>query len=307
MKLDAIASDSHYAAHLLPVWTALEADIDEGRLTMPAGRGRSIDWGDTPVLAASWKDARTATRKGRPVILMEHGAGQSYIGVDHPSYVGAQDRTGVILYLAPNESAAGRHRAAHPDIPVEVVGCPKLDALAAIPRPTGHTVGLTHHWSTGICPETRPAFSHYAAVYPALAERFDVLGHAHPRDPGRQFWYRRNGIRYAPFFSAVVAEATVLVVDNSSVGAEWLALDRPVVWLNAPWYRRDVHHGGRFWDWARAGLEVNDPAELPIAVAASLAVDPMADARRKMIPDLYANPGTATQAAADAIRSHLNS
>lgn len=307
MKLDCIASERHYADHLLPVWDALLDDIDGGEaLTHPYRLSHRLAWGDTPVLVASWKDARTATRKGRPVVLMEHGAGQSYAGVDNPGYVGASDRSGVILYLAPNESAAERHRAAHPEIPVEVVGCPKLDRLLAYQRPRGHTVALTHHWMTGIAPETKPAFPHFAGAYPALAKRFDLLVHAHPRDTTRQAWCQRNRLAYAASFEQVVTEATVLVVDNSSVGAEWLALDRPVVWLNAPWYRRDVHHGGRFWEWARAGIEVDDPADLETAVAASLATDPMADARRKMIPSLYANLGCATQAAAAAIRSHLN-
>lgn len=299
--LQALASESHYFAHMMPVLDCWGAD--RVRLHRDS---RSIEWGSEPVLVASWKDARTATRKGHPVILMEHGAGQSYVGVDNPAYVGASDRNGVILYLAPNESAAERHRVAHPEIPVEVVGCPKLDGLLAMERPDGHRVGLTHHWNTGIAPETRSAFPHFAGAYPALAERFDVIAHAHPRDLGSPAWFRRRRIEFTPIFDDLVRQATVLVVDNSSVGAEWLALDRPIVWLNAPWYRRDVQHGGRFWEWARAGLEVDDPADLATAVAASLACDPMADARRKMIPSLYANLGCATQAAAAAIRSHLN-
>ena len=297
MDLLCIASEQHYADHLLPVWLELGGN--------PDALNNRLGWGATPVLVASWKDARTATRKGHPVVLMEHGAGQSYVGVDNPAYVGATNRNGVILYLAPNESAAERHRAAHPGIPVEVVGCPKLDALTRLPRPSSLTVAITHHWNTGIVPETVSAFPHFVSAYPALRDRFDVLAHAHPRGTAHQAWFKRNGFRYAPTFAQVVAEATVLVVDNSSVGAEWLALDRPIVWLNDPAYRRDVHHGGRFWEWARMGLEVNDPRELPTAVAASLACDPMAGTRRLLAPTLYANLGSATTVAVDAIRSHL--
>lgn len=307
MRLDAIASERHYADHLLPVWRALEGDITEGHLTLPGAAPGSVQWGATPVLVASSKDARTATRKGHPVILMEHGADQSYIGVDHPSYNGASDRNGVILYLAPNEGAAEVHRAAHPTIPVAVVGCPKLDALIDVPRPTEPCVAITHHWNTGIVPETRPAFPHFCSAYPGLAERFPTIAHAHPRAAAAQsVWFKRHRFTWVPSFPDVVAQATVLVVDNSSAGMEWMALDRPVVWLNPPWYRRDVHHGGRFWERAAGGIQIDHPDQLESAVAASIACDPLSGERRRIVPSIYANLGTATQAAADAIRSRLN-
>lgn len=301
MNLDALASEPHYLDHIRPVWEALD-----GPGTLHS-TGRTIAWGDTPVLVSGWKDARSATRKGHPVILMEHGADQSYIGVDNGSYIGASDRFGVILYLAPNEGAAAKHLAAHPDIPVRVVGCPKLDGLLAVDRPTDPVVAITHHWNTGIVPETVPAFPHFCSAYPALAERFHVIGHGHPRSAARMsLWFKRHGIEWVPRFEDVVARAMVLVVDNSSAGVEWMALDRPVVWLNAPWYRRDVHHGGRFWERAAGGVQVDHPDDLAAAVAASITTDPLAHERRKLIPELYANPGTAAQAAADAIRSFLN-
>ncbi len=300
--LHAIASEVHYFAHIKPV-----LDRWGGNDVVLHRNGRSIGWGNEPVLAASWRDARTATRKGHAVILMEHGAGQSYVGLDNPAYVGATDRSGVILYLAPNKACAERHRAAHPEIPVEVVGCPRLDDLLAIPRPAEPAVAITHHWRTGITPETVPAFPHFCSAYPALAERFTVYGHGHPRDAARSsLWFKRHRIGWLPSFRDVAEHATVLVVDNSSAGAEWMAMDRPVIWLNAPWYRRDMHHGGRFWDWARAGIQVDHPDDLATAVAASIATDPLAHERRKLIPELYANPGTAAQAAADAIRSFLD-
>jgi CDP-glycerol glycerophosphotransferase (TagB/SpsB family) len=57
----------------------------------------------------------------------------------------------------------------------------------------------------------------------------------------------------------VFLNADILFVDNSSIGMEFMSLGRPVVWMNAPWYRRDVHHGGRFWTWAEDALTVDDP------------------------------------------------
>lgn len=303
MKIDALASEPHYRDHLLPIWAQLNMATERGTFYQP-GRGvpgRS----ENPVLVASWNDAHRATRFGRKVILMEHGAGQTYVGVDHPSYVGASDRQGVALYLAPSERAAEIHRTAHPEIAAEVVGCPKLDAMLDVPCPD-NGVAITHHWSCTVVPETTNAWGHFHSAYRDLAECHRVLGHAHPRAARNlSVLMKRHGMLFRPEFIDVVADARVLVVDNSSVGAEWMALDRPVVWLNPPWYRRDVEHGGRFWDWAAGGLQVDDPAELEAAVAGSLACDPMADARRKIVPSIYANLGSAAPAAADAIRSRF--
>lgn len=302
MKIDALASERHYLDHIRPVWAALNL-TERGRFTQ--GRRGEPGGGENPVLVASWKDARRATRYGRKVILMEHGAGQSYVGVDHPSYVGSSDRAGVVLYLAPSERVAEIHLAAHPEIPVEAVGCPKLDALFRVPCPADG-VAITHHWSCTVVPETTSAWTHFHSAYRDLAEQHRVIGHAHPRAARNLSpMMKRHGMGFRPEFTQVVAEARVLVVDNSSVGAEWMALDRPVIWLNPPWYRRDVEHGGRFWDWATGGLQVDDPADLPAAIAGSLACDPMADARRKLAPSIYANLGAAALAAADAIRSRF--
>src|SRR5688500_1857567 len=91
MVLDGAASESHYLAHMLPVWLALPRDVrrhlyvpralaqralaagvggDEVRTDRPAPRST------VPLLAASFKDLRAG--RSRPVILMEHGVGQSY-------------------------------------------------------------------------------------------------------------------------------------------------------------------------------------------------------------------------------------
>lgn len=314
--IDAIASERHYLDHLLPVWDAL-APEERGDLHVPRDLTRavtqaghtptvgSLPWSDRPTLVSAWKDADRARRVSRPVILMEHGAGQTYLGVENASYAGAPDRRGVTLYLAPSERVAALHTAAHPDIPAAAVGCPKLDALLAVERPEGGAC-IAHHWNCNVVPEARWAWDDFHHVYPALAAWNDIYAHAHPRAPRLSLSMKKAGLRYLAGFPEVVATCRVLVVDNSSIGAEWIALDRPIVWLNASCYRRDVNHGGRFWEWAEAGLQVDNPADLEDAIHESLMGDPKAVARRRVRPSIFAHLGSASAAAVDAIRSHLN-
>ena len=281
MILDAVASEKHYLDHILPIWLGLDDD-ERGVLHVPEVlaiglRRQGIDcspfaplpWNDRPTLVSAWKDADRARRVARPVVLMEHGAGQTYVEVDNASYAGAPDRRGVALYLAPSERVAALHAAAHPDIPVEVVGCPKLDALGDIPSPVDG-VCIAHHWSCYIAPETRSAWDEFHHVYRDIAAEGTLYGHAHPRAPRLSTTMKKHGLTFLASFEDVLATCRVLVVDNSSIGAEWLALDRPVVWLNASFYRRDVHHGGRFWDWAEAGVQVDRPEDLAAAISTSL-------------------------------------
>ncbi len=317
MILDAIATEQHYLDHILPIWEELPLP-ERGNLHVPDAlavglrlRGHTptpltpLPWNGRPTLVSAWKDADRARRVGRPVVLMEHGAGQTYEGVENASYAGAPDRRGVTLYLAPSERVAALHTAAHPDIPVEVIGCPKLDALTVAPSPQAG-VCVAHHWNCNVAPETRSAWGDFHTAYRPIAATRTLYGHAHPRAPRLSTMMKKHGITYIPTFRDVVETCRVLVVDNSSIGAEWIALDRPIVWLNAACYRRDVHHGGRFWEWAAAGTQVDHPADLADAITEAETTDPHAEARRAIAPTIYANVGSAAAAAAAALRSRLN-
>lgn len=356
--IDAYASRSWYAAHLIPTWLALPPGergrfhVDprirshvaaQGVPTSELRSGRPSLRSRLPVLVASHSDLRMC--RPRPIVLAQHGAGQSYVGSDHPAYAGGRDNGAVVLFLCPSESTAARWRAAYPSTPAEVVGCPKLDGVTARSRglsrvdaadnpltnaphsaltsgyaeyahtyadqkPRGLSRGraviaLSWHWDFHLLPEGRSAFPHYAEALARLANGpWKLLGHAHPRAwRAMRPWYEAHGIEPVERFEDVVARADLLAVDNSSVLYEFAALGRPVVVLNAPWYRRDVEHGLRFWSAADVGLQVDEPGDLADTIETALVDPPAVAARRdRVVTEVYTYlDGRSAQRAAQAI------
>jgi glycosyltransferase involved in cell wall biosynthesis len=90
---------------------------------------------------------------------------------------------------------------------------------------------------------------------------------------------------------------------NTSALPEFASLGKPVVWMNAPWYRRGMNHGGRFWEWPAGQVQVDAPTELAAAVEAALEDPPaVAEARAAMLAKVYvATDGKATERAVAAI------
>lgn len=320
MRIDALATEPHFLDHLAPVWRSLTEPgtlwVDETLLPRAAALGLrhvvagrpGLGW--DPICVASFGDAKRARRALRPVVMMEHGAGQSYAGIESVtgSYVGSADRDGVVLVLVPNEVAAARHRQAHPEIPVEVIGSPHLDDLTTIDRPGDGVPCVSFHWDCQLVPETRSAWPEYVGQLDDLAAAHPgALGHAHPRLFAHTVdFYRAAGVEPVTEFADVVRRASVYVVDNSSTLFTFAALDRPVVVLNSRHYRRNVHHGGRFWDWADIGVACNEPAELVDAVELALA-DPadVAARRREIAAEIYPHRGDAAGRAVSAIEEVL--
>jgi hypothetical protein len=282
-RISLLASRPHYLDHLAPVWHALPEDtrgevvVRSNDLALHAKKlglqptSRTIGR-DTAVLTAAWVDSRSVVE--RLVALLEHGAGQTYSN-GHAGYSGGEQRENVSLFLCPSGAVARRNQERYPSARVAVVGCPKLDQYHALTRVGERasevpvpTVAVTFHWDgRSIAPEARWALPHYRDALPELvawAAEHDVelLGHGHPRVAAKlQVMWRKLGVPWASA-DEVLRRAGVLVVDNSSLGMESVALDRGVVWLSAPWYRRDVTHGGRFWSWVETGVHVEDPAQL---------------------------------------------
>lgn len=282
------ASEPHYRAHLEPIAAALD---DAEWVTH-----RQLAKGTGPVVVASLRDALAVPY--RPVVLVEHGAGQTYGARMAP-------RDNVRLFICPSDRVAGYGRELYPHAQIAVVGCPRLDRYAGT-QPQGTAVAISFHWPGGATPEAGTAWLHYVDALPALAAAFgEVIGHAHPRMFARAAHaYRRAGIEPVADIDEVFRRSGVYVVDNSSSGWEAMAVGIPVVWLNAPWYRRYIEHGLRFWALADSGVQVDEPGDLVGAVRRGLADAPDQHARREAaVAQVYAHTdGTAATRAAQAIK-----
>lgn len=271
--MDAYASRLHFYRHLGPIWDALPDEL-RGVLWKPYQRApwpgevlhQRPDLSE-PIMVAGFIDV--VRLQDRRMIYVEHGAGQSYEGdpasADVGSYSGGAGLDAVELFLCPNQTVADRWAARY-NARTRVIGCPALDRWDREVTGDGGCVAITFHWECPLVPETRSALPHYAAALPALARLVRergrrLIGHAHPRAIGMAELYERAGIEWVPNLEDVYARAGLLLADNTSVLYEFAALGRTVIVLNAPWYRRDVNHGLRFWDQV-PGPMVNDPKQM---------------------------------------------
>lgn len=267
MKVDVIASLPHYLEHMLPIYDRLPADMkgDIHELKYPVDPPARHRIG----MVAGWQDVQTL-RPHHRMIYVEHGAGQVYTGDEksalQPGYSasGGFRHGGVELFIAPSPTVASRWKTA----PAHAVGCPKLDQYVRMEPVRQQSVCFAWHWDSGVSPEARTALPHYVAALPAVVARFQaagvtVYGHGHPRWEGSIDRVLADcGMTVLRSEREVFTKAAALIVDNSSIGMEFLALRRPVVWMNAPWYRRDIDHGGRFWTWTHGVPTVNSPDDL---------------------------------------------
>lgn len=336
MPIDFLAGEKHFLDHLYPIWEALppkkrgslflvqvEADSNSvPELSQHAARHRYAGcrffgsrraaqaWLASrpgPLVVASVRDDRLAEQTGRPVVFCEHGAGQTYDGAGHPSYAGGRGRNKVVLFLCPNQSVAERNLFVRPQIPAVVVGCPKLDQWHRQPpklQDKPPTLAVGWHWDCRVCSETRWAFPLYRDYLPSLLTIGPVLGHGHPRVWRRlAALYPSLGIEPVEDFAEVVERADLYICDNSSTLFEFASLNRPVVVINAPWYRRTIHHGLRFWEAASIGVQVEHPSELTAAVKRALLDEPeQQQARAAGVALAYAyTDGRAAERAAQAI------
>ena len=301
--IDALAWERQFIDHMAPVWTILP---DRGRFlvdpslvdhaaslgieAVPTPRPKhdsrypSPRHDGPPAFVASYGCTKEARRLGYgPFAFIEHGIGQSYgepPARANGSYSGGRDRDDTELFLVPGPDPAAKWRAAYPGARVEVVGSPRLDDLPARIPDGMTTVAVSFHWPApiSISGYAGTAFGDFIGVLPALAERFHVIGHAHPKGdwPAQmERKYRRAGIEFVADFAEVCRRADVYVGDNSSTIYEFAATGRPVVLMNARhWTRRGPGLGLRFWNAAHVGINVDRPAALIPSVEEALADPP---------------------------------
>ena len=264
-------------------------------------------------------------KRGGTPILLEHGAGQTYIGLNgyrHPSNPGGDLREQIGLFLCTNEATARANRERYPSIPCEVVGSPRLDVLRELRAqrherlPGDPMLGLTWHWDCRICPESRWAFPEWGEAMKHLDWPGEIVGSCHPRGwKNAERWYRRIGMWVEPSWADLVTSVDVLSCDNSSAMFEAAALGVPVVVLNSARYRPDVSHGLRFWEWADIGPNVwpirgaspqEDAWEWTGACEnAERYADRFALRIADMAATVYPYQGEAAQRAADAIQNFV--
>lgn len=308
MKPTYYAREPHFIDHLLPIWKITGGDFYCGIDVMPYAESLGLKPilgkpGEGLAVVAGFGDLRRVPYLD--AVLVEHGAGQTYSS-DHGSYAGGHGRDNVVLFIVPNRTVAERNRAVYPQARHAVVGCPKLDPWHPPKKtPTVGTVAISFHWNARVAPEALSAWNHYRGCLKALKKNFDnILGHAHPRMmPTMKRRYEEVGIEVVKDFSEVLDRASVYVTDNSSTLYEFASLDRPVVVLNAPWYRPEVDHGLRFWEFADVGVQVEGPWALNKAIELALADPPaIAKRRREIVPQVYEFvDGKAAERAAQAI------
>lgn len=307
-KVDLVWSREHYRAHMLPIFRALPEEI-RGEI-----RPRTFD----PVpgnvgMVASWDDVEQI-RENFSYFYVEHGAGQSYGGDEktalQPGYSGSGGyrHWNCMGFICPSETVGARWTTA----PSIAVGCPKMDYwLSDRPSADPNTVCFAWHWNSRISPEALSAFHHYSEALPEIVASFKrqgwrTFGHAHPKWEGEiDFEMHEAGLTLLSSADAVLGSMSMLIMDNSSLMYEMAALGRPVIALNAPWYRRDIEHGLRFWDLV-PGDQIDEPQQLLDLDLKEFWLDANADVARSWRKSVTATvykytDGQSSQRAADFI------
>lgn len=253
----------------------------------------------------------------RPTVLVSHGAGQTYISKEY-EYQSIALRKHIVLDIVPNKYMKKVIINSLHGNEVRVVGCPKLDFWHKnFKKPINHkpVIAISFHFDRKLVSETRTAFPHFKSGLVKLAnysreKGWRILGHGHPLIIDELTpYYEELGFEIVRNFNDVMSMADVYICDNSSTLYEFASTDRSVVVLNAPWYRREVEHGLRFWEHADVGVNCDSPEDLIPAIEEALKdSEEQKKLRRKSVQAVYeVTDGTASKKAAKAIIDFLKS
>ena len=209
-----------------------------------------------------------------------------------------------------------------------LVGYPKLDQLAS-----GRIDGVAVRTSLGLDPSRRtvlyaptysPASSLHIAgeaiVRAAAAAGWNVVVKLHDRslDPDPRYsggidWRGRmqaladhGRIAYVETAdsSPLLAAADAMITDHSSVGFEYLVLDRPLIVFDAPGLTAAARINPEKVRLLRSAAHVVPTAAALAAQLSAVTQDPMAlsPERRRVSAEMFHDPGTATARAVTMIR-----
>lgn len=324
MEFDFYADYSHFVDHLAPIWLALP-ERNRGQFLVPNKMydyARSL--GVTPTHMYGFSPAHTRRRSGpvvvsawgavlkwrntrRKIVLLNHGSGQTYL-TDHPSYSGGNRRGWVSAYLEPGPHSANALRKVGTKEPIFEIGCAKLDKWHSAPAKAANEkpkVVFSAHWDCKVVPETRTSWWEFGDAMLALKDHYDVSAHAHPtfREVIR-LASEQAGIEFIENFHDVLDVADLYISDNSSSLFEFASTGRPVVCVNASFYRKDVNHGLRFWD-AVPGIQCDRPGDLAAKVSEALQDGPDVRSAREaaVLSTYYACDGMSAQRGSQALLS----
>lgn len=260
MKIHAIASQPHYLAHIEAIHKHLPPEIQGTIWTGKVANDRNAAPEDVFMVAGFSDLIRVRDHR---IIYVEHGAGQSYRDVKDGRrgyYHGDPHPERVIAYIAPRQEVADRWER-----PAFAAGAPICDPHSHETGNSAPVATIGFHWDASlICPEAGTALEHYANDLPRIIARLEESGYGvtatvHPKDTWAPSMWDRLDVPMLPAHE-VRRHTDLLIMDNSSLMYELCYLGRTVIALNAPWYRRNVNHGLRFWDWR--GWEVDDTETL---------------------------------------------
>ena len=317
-RVDFFASEPHFFDHMAPIWEKLNDEykgtflVTQEIIDMCAKRIPEVRLGlptENICLVASFGDY---SRSKGQVIFMEHGIGHTYSVDDHSSYAGGKGKDRVVLFLNQHHITDKKNKKTYPKTKHEIIGTPKMDEYGT-KEIKGRTVCISFHWNCAIVPETRTTLPHYEKVFKTLAKSNDytLVVHAHPREYGNwqksvQRYFRGYDIRFITDFRQVLDEADIYINDNSSTMYEFMLTGKPVIVLNAPWYRKEINTGIRFWDFI-PGIQVDNPEDLDGAIKRTLDnPNEFKETREVIAKELYPHHRQAAQRAATTIENYIN-
>jgi hypothetical protein len=328
-KIDFLACERHNFSHLRPIWDTLPSghrgvfhiltqldreekfigldEIDNLRVfESPNELTVSLNNGIGLLVTSTFYD-HFLPEISRPLVFVAHGGGQTYIG----QYEYQMSRKNYILDMVPNESMANVFDKRYPFSKKVVIGSPKMDKWHLTfnkPNNLKPVIAISFHFDRKAIPESSTAWPYFQNILPQLAKQNDwtILGHGHPRMIDTLApHYEQLGIEIVRDFDDVLKRADLYICDHMATLYEFASTDRPVVVLNAPWYRRDVEHGLRFWEHADVGINCDHPDDLFKTIELAL-TDPedQQKKRKKAVRGVYAyTDGKASQRSAQVIVS----